>query len=111
MTSGPRRPAIGLTPGAPAVILRPPMRSLVATVLALVLVAAAAVPHVHAEAGSGGDECTLCTVRQATPTSSAQPDVAPLVHVAGDAAAAPGLPPVYGAPLGAVPGQSPPAAA
>ncbi len=89
------------------------MRSLVATVLALILVAAAAVPHVHvhAQATSGGDECTLCTVRHAAPAPSAEPEVAPIVHVEGEALAAPGLPPVFGAPLGAVPGQSPPAAA
>ncbi len=89
------------------------MRSLVATVLALILVAAAAAPHVHAhaQATSGGDECTLCTGRHAAPTPSPQPDVAPIVHVEGDVLGAPGLPPVFGAPLGAVPGQSPPAAA
>lgn len=87
------------------------MRSLVAALLALVLVTAAAEPHVHADATTGGDECTLCTVRHAAPATSSQLDVAPIVHVAGDAAAAPGLPPVSGAPLGAVPGQSPPAAA
>jgi hypothetical protein len=88
------------------------MRSFVAALLAFVLVAAAAAPHVHADATTaGGDECTLCTVRHAAPTSSAQPDVAPVVHVEGEVVTAPGLPPVSGAPLGAVPGQSPPAAA
>jgi hypothetical protein len=87
------------------------MRALLAALLALVLVAAAAAPHVHAHATSGGEECTLCTVRHAAPASSPQPDVAPVVYVEGDATAAPGLPPVSGAPLGAVPGQSPPPAA
>jgi hypothetical protein len=86
------------------------MRTLVATVLALVLVAAATAPHVHAHgaAAGGGEECTLCTVRHAAPPQTTPPEVAPIVHVEGDAACAPGLPPVFGAPLGAIPGQSPP---
>jgi hypothetical protein len=87
------------------------MRTLLAAVLALVLVAAAAAPHVHAQTTTAGDECTLCTVRHAAPAPGPLPDVAPIVHVEGDAIGAPGLPPVCGAPLGAVPGQSPPAAA
>jgi hypothetical protein len=87
------------------------VRAALAALLALVLVAAVSAPHVHAHASAGGDECTLCTVRSAAPTASVLPDVAPVVHVEGDAAGAPGLPPVLGAPLGAVPGQSPPALA
>lgn len=87
------------------------MRTLLASLLALVLVAAAAVPHVHLHAATGGEECTLCTVRHAAPPVSVEPQVAPIVHVEGEVAAEPGSPPVFGAPLGAVPGQSPPAAA
>lgn len=88
------------------------MRTLLASLLALLLVAAAAVPHVHPRAATtGGEECTLCTVRHAAPPSSVAPEIAPVVHLEGEAAQAPGLPPVCGAPLGAVPGQSPPAAA
>jgi hypothetical protein len=102
-----------LTPAAPLAILPAAVRAALSAFLALVLVVASAAPHVHAQAqtSSGGDECTLCTVRHAAPTSSALPDVAPVVYVEGDAAASPGLPPVLGAPLGAVPGQSPPALA
>jgi hypothetical protein len=85
------------------------MRTLVATILALVLVAAVAAPHVHAHGPASGDECTLCVVRHGAPPPSALPDVAPVVHLTGDVAGAPGLPPVLGAPLGAIPGQSPPA--
>jgi hypothetical protein len=86
------------------------MRTAVATVLALILIAAAAAPHVHARepAAGGSDECTLCTVRHGAPPRTTLPHVAPVVHVECDAAAAPGLPPVCGSPLGAVPGQSPP---
>jgi hypothetical protein len=86
------------------------MRALVAAVLALALVVAAVAPHVHAHAGSG-DECAVCTLRHTAPPRSEIPDVAPAVVVSGDPSGAPGLPPVSGAPLGAVPGQSPPAAA
>jgi hypothetical protein len=87
------------------------VRAALAILLALVLVAAVAAPHVHVHAQTSGDECSLCTVRHAAPTASVLPDVAPIVHVERAAAGAPGLPPVSGAPLGAVPGQSPPALA
>ena len=86
------------------------MRAVVAAVLVLTLVVAAAGPHVHAHA-LAGDECAVCTLRHTAPPRTELPDVAPVVIVAGDPSAAPGLPPVSGAPLGAVPGQSPPAAA
>lgn len=86
------------------------MRAVVAAVLALALVLAAGAPHVHAQVVAG-DECTVCTLRHTAPPRTEIPDVAPVVIVAGDPSAAPGLPPVSGAPLGAVPGQSPPAAA
>ncbi len=86
------------------------MRALLAATLALILVAAVAAPHVHAHAATTtSDECTLCTVRHASPPRSSIPDVTPIVRVAAVAACAPGLPPVFGAPLGAIPGQSPPA--
>lgn len=88
------------------------MRALVAALLAFVLVVAAAVPHVHEHATTtGGDECALCTVRHAAPPPSVTPDVEPIVQFASEAVGAPGLPPVFGAPLGAIPGQSPPSAA
>lgn len=86
------------------------MRALLAATLALVLVVAVAAPHVHAHATTTtSDECTLCTVRHAAPPRTGAPDVAPIVRVAGAVACAPGLPPVFGAPLGSTPGQSPPA--
>jgi len=86
------------------------MRALLAAGLALFLVLTAAVPHVHAHSG-GSDDCVACVLRHTAPPESEAPDVAPVVHAAGEAACAPGLPPVAGFPLGAVPGQSPPAGA
>jgi hypothetical protein len=86
------------------------MRACVAALLVLCVLASAGAPHVHAQS-SGGDECAACVLRHASPPHSQLPDVAPIVQVAGDALAAPGLPPVCGAPLGAIPGQSPPAGA
>jgi hypothetical protein len=87
------------------------MRAVVAALRALSLLVAAAAPHVHAHA-AGGDECAVCTLRHtAPPPGSATPDVAPVVHVAAIPSGAPAFPPVFGAPLGAIPGQSPPAGA
>lgn len=83
------------------------MRAVVAAILALALVLAAGAPHVHAHVVAG-DECAVCTLRHTAPPRTELPDVAPVAIVAGDPAATPGLPPVAGAPLGAVPGQSPP---
>jgi hypothetical protein len=85
------------------------MRALVAAVLALALLATVAAPHVHA--ASGTDECAVCVLRHTDAATVEVPDVAPAVHAAGDVVLAPGFPPVTGAPLGAIPGQSPPARA
>lgn len=85
------------------------MRALAAVLLVLSLVVAAAEPHVHA--GSARDDCALCVLRHADVPRSEAPDVAPVVRETGEAVASPGLPPVTGAPLGAIPGQSPPALA
>lgn len=83
------------------------MRALVAVALTVGLVLAAAVPHVH-PAGHGSGECTVCVGRHGEAARSETPDVAPQVLHAEAMALAPGLAPVTGAPLGAVPGQSPP---
>jgi hypothetical protein len=84
------------------------MRALLAAGLALFLVLTAAAPHVHTH---GTEECAVCVVRHGDAARDETPRVAPLVHVVGSAPYAPGLPPVFGAPLGAIPGQSPPAGA
>jgi hypothetical protein len=85
------------------------MRALVAAALVLALAAGVAAPHVHPHWVH--DECGVCVLRNADAPDSDVPDVAPVVRTEGDAPRAPDLPPVTGAPLGAVPGQSPPAGA
>jgi hypothetical protein len=85
------------------------MRAVVAAILALALLAAVAGPHVHEVSSS--DACAVCVLRHIDAPKAEVPDVAPVVHDAGEVACAPGLPPVTGAPLGAIPGQSPPAGA
>jgi hypothetical protein len=86
------------------------MRALVAAALALGLVLTAAVPHAH-PVGHGGGECTVCVARHGDVARSETPDVAPQGLHAEPLPLSPGLAPVTGAPLGAIPGQSPPAAA
>jgi hypothetical protein len=88
----------------------PAMRALVAVVLAVGLVVMAGVPHGHAS-GHGAGDCALCIARQGDVARSETPDVSPAVLHAEPVAAGPGIAPVTGAPLGAVPGQSPPAGA
>lgn len=85
------------------------MRVLLAATLALHLVLTAFGPHVHT-AAHGAEECAVCLVRGAEAAGSSTPDLAPSALPAVAVVLAPGLPPVTGAPLGAIPGQSPPRA-
>ena len=85
------------------------MRAVLSTLLALHLVLAAFVPHVHVES-AGSEPCAVCVSRAPAVAESRTPDVAPVAVPAGEAPLAPGLAPVTGAPLGAMPGQSPPSA-
>jgi hypothetical protein len=85
------------------------MRALVAAALVLALLAAVSGSHVHPH--QGHDDCAVCVLRSADAPAADVPDVAPVVRAAGDVTGVPDLPPVTGAPLGAVPGQSPPRAA
>ncbi|MGB8932753.1 MAG: hypothetical protein WCC48_16025 [Anaeromyxobacteraceae bacterium] len=87
------------------------MRAVLATALSILLVVAAIAPHVHVGTG-GADECAACVAsgRGAEPAKSQTPDVAPLAVTVAEAILRPSLAPVLGAPLGAVPGQSPPRA-
>ena len=82
------------------------MRLLIAATLALLLTAVVAAPHVHA--APGGEECAACVVRGGEPAGSKTLDLAPLHPALG--ALSPELLsiPGDGAPLGAIPGQSPP---
>lgn len=85
------------------------MRALVALGLSVFLVLSAGLPHAHA-GPHGAEDCAVCVARNADAARDETPEVAPVAVLAGKPAAVPGLPPVSGAPLGAVPGQSPPVA-
>ncbi len=85
------------------------MRAVLAASLALFLVVLAAGPHVHA-GPDGADGCAVCVARHADVPADVTPELAPAEVPAPEAAPEPGLAPVAGAPLGAVPGQSPPRA-
>lgn len=88
------------------------MRALVAAGLALFLVLTAGAPHVHAGPGpDASDDCLVCVARHGAAARSETPEVAPADVPVAAAPAEAGPPPVCGAPLGAIPGQSPPAAA
>lgn len=85
------------------------MRTVLATVLALSVALSVGVPHLHLDAGGGGEECQACLVRGGGEVARSQtPDVAPALAPAGELVLAPAPSPVCGAPLGAIPGQSPP---
>lgn len=87
------------------------MRALLSASLALFLALAALAPHVHVGV-QGAEECAVCVAsgRGAEPTPAASVVAAPAESHAAEPAPAPGIAPVLGAPLGAVPGQSPPRA-
>lgn len=87
------------------------MRAVLATVLSILLATAAIAPHVHVGT-LGADECAACVAsgRGAEPARSQTPDVAPQAVTVDEPVLRPGLAPVLGAPLGAIPGQSPPRA-
>ncbi|HET8723382.1 MAG TPA: hypothetical protein VFM53_04195 [Anaeromyxobacteraceae bacterium] len=84
------------------------MRVLVAIATAAVLLLGVAAPHHHAAPG-GAHECVACTVGTGEEARDATPVLAPPAVCVAPAAPLPGASPVTGAPLGAVPGQSPPA--
>jgi hypothetical protein len=85
------------------------MRAVIAAALSLFLVLAALAPHVHV-GPHGAEQCAVCVARGGDVAASQTPDVAPAAVPAGEAMLDPGLAPVSGAPLGAIPGQSPPRA-
>lgn len=83
------------------------MRALVALTLSAVLVALSWAPHVH-HGPYGDHDCPACVARSGDEAHSETPDVAPRrVELRGEVPAPIEVVPV-GAPLGAVPGQSPP---
>jgi len=85
------------------------MRAVVAAALSLCLALAVGLPHVHA-VGHGAEECAVCVARGGDVASAQTPDLTPVAVPVGEAPLAPGPSPVSGAPLGAIPGQSPPRA-
>ncbi len=86
------------------------VRTAFAILAALMVAIAVAAPHVHHAGPYGGHSCQACVFRAAEAASSADPAVAPAEAPLGPAPREPGLSPVGGLPLGAVPGQSPPRA-
>ncbi|MEI6225261.1 MAG: hypothetical protein WCS72_10930 [Deltaproteobacteria bacterium] len=84
------------------------MRTLVAIATAAVLLAGVAAPHHHVASG-GVHECVACTVGGALEARAATPDLSPPPPVRVASAPEPVSDPVTGFPMGAVPGQSPPA--
>jgi len=86
------------------------MRAVLATALAVSIALSAAAPHLHVGV-HGAEECAVCVVRGGVDVARAQtPDVAPADLPAGEVVLVPEQPPASGAPLGAMPGQSPPEA-
>jgi hypothetical protein len=84
------------------------MRAILAAALALLVLLGEGVPHEHART-HGAEGCIACAVGQGSAARDETPDVAPAAAVSAAPAVDPGPAPVAGAPLGAIPGQSPPA--
>ncbi len=82
------------------------MRVAVAATLVLLLALAVVTPHVHT--ASSPEECAACVVRGGEVAQSQVPEVAPLPAAVGELAVPLPSRPGEGAPLGAIPGQSPP---
>ncbi|HTT71309.1 MAG TPA: hypothetical protein VMG32_08810 [Anaeromyxobacteraceae bacterium] len=83
------------------------MRTVLATALVLLVLATGIAPHVH-EGPLGRHTCVACVVASSDPATSATPDLAPLPRVESAVVLPPPELRGVGAPLGAVPGQSPP---
>jgi hypothetical protein len=84
------------------------VRALLAAAAILLVLLTAVAPHAH-EGTLGRHACVACTAAAGEEAGRATIDVAPKPVVAAVTQPAP-EPPVTGAPLGAIPGQSPPAA-
>jgi len=85
------------------------VRALLAAAAALLVLLTAVAPHAH-ESALGRHACVACVAAGGEEAVCTSPDVTPRrLAVATVTQSAP-EPPVTGAPLGAIPGQSPPAA-
>lgn len=91
-------------------MLRGTVRHVLAIVASALIALSIAAPHVHHAGPWGRHACQACLLQAAEDAGCAAPDVAPPSVPAEPIPAAPGLPPVCGLPLGAIPGQSPPRA-
>jgi hypothetical protein len=85
------------------------LRAALAILAVLLLAAALAAPH-HHDAPGGSHECLACAAGGAGEARDETPRLDGPAATPERVAAAPGPAPVTGAPLGAVPGQSPPLA-
>ena len=85
------------------------MRLVFAIATAVLVLLAAVAPHAH-HGQLGEHACAACLAASAEEASCETPDVAPRPQVVVTLAETAPESPVTGAPLGAIPGQSPPAA-
>lgn len=86
------------------------VRPVVSAVLVVVLFALAGAPHVH-QGPHGDHDCPACLARTVEAARTEAPDVAPVSEPLVEVVAEPFEIVPWGAPLGAIPGQSPPAIA
>ena len=87
----------------------PLVRALLAVAAILLVLVTGVAPHTH-DGALGRHACVACAAAGSEEAACASPDVAPRQLVVASITCDPPAPPVTGAPLGAVPGQSPPAA-
>jgi hypothetical protein len=85
------------------------LRIAFAILATLMLVAGLAAPH-HHDSPLGSHECPACAAGGAREARDETPRLEPGAVLPVRSGGEPGLPPVTGAPLGAMPGQSPPLA-
>jgi hypothetical protein len=85
------------------------VRAVLALAVAVLLAFGAALPHAHGRP-YGTHSCPACVSGSGDEAASATPDLIPPRAAVVEAPLPPGAAPVAGAPLGAVPGQSPPPA-
>jgi hypothetical protein len=89
------------------------VRLVLAALFAVYVAVVAAMPHGHGQAhGAAHDrhECIACTTAGSLAWEPDVPDVAPRMLPLEQSVATPESVPSSGAPLGAIPGQSPPVA-
>jgi hypothetical protein len=84
------------------------VRLVLAALFAAYIALAAAMPHGHGESHDA-HECIACSTAATEICEPALPDLAPRVLPLEVLALAPASVPSSGAPLGSIPGQSPPA--